>query len=62
MIFDIYIPGNNVIKYQFEFFAKHGVSIQIRNGKTYQINTKNAQKIKEEIEKRMLTTNNNIKI
>ena len=38
-------------------FVKQAVSIKLKNGKTYQIAIKDAEKIKEEIEKRMITTN-----
>jgi len=47
----------NIKKYQFDYFIEQAVSIQLKNGKHYKIAIKNAQKIKEEIEKRMLTTN-----
>ena len=53
------IPFSNVKNYQFDFSASHAVCIQIKNGKLYQIAIKDAEKIKEEIEKRMITTNNN---
>jgi hypothetical protein len=43
-------------KYNFDF-VKQAISIQLKNGKTYQNAIKNAQKIKEEIEKRMITNN-----
>jgi ABC-type uncharacterized transport system permease subunit len=38
-------------------FVRQAVSIQTKNGITYQIAIKDAQKVKEEIEKRMTTTN-----
>ena len=43
--------------YQFDF-TRQTVIIQTKSDRIYQIAIKNAQKIKEEIEKRMLTTNN----
>jgi len=39
-------------------FVKQVVSIKVKSGKIYQIVTKNAEKIKEEIEKRISTSNN----
>jgi len=50
---DIYIPGKNTAKYQFDFFVSHAIRIQMISGKIYQIATKDAERIKEEIEKRM---------
>ena len=44
--------------YQYYDFTGQFLKIQTKSGKTYQIAIKNAQKIKEEIEKRMLTINN----
>ena len=44
-------------RYYFDF-VRRAVNIQLKNGKTYQIATKNASEIKDEIEKRMLTTKN----
>ena len=38
-------------------FVKQMVSITVKSGKVYQIACKDAQKIKEEIEKRMITNN-----
>ena len=59
-IMDVCIPGiSKTMKYQFDFSASHTVKIQKKSGKTYQISIENAQKIKKEIEKRMITTNNN---
>ena len=55
-LMDLYKPDSITRKYQFDFFASYAIRIQMQNGKNYQINTKNAQKIKEEIEKRMITT------
>ena len=53
-LMDLYIPDKNTIKYQFDFFASYGVRIQMKSGKIYQIASKDAERIKEEIEKRML--------
>jgi len=50
----INVQGKNE-KYYFDF-VKQAVSIQLKNGKIYQIGIKDAEKIKEEIEKRMITT------
>ena len=44
----------NVKSYRFDFSASHAVKIQLINGKIYQIAIKDAEKIKEEIEKRMI--------
>jgi hypothetical protein len=44
-------------KYQFDFTSQT-VKIQTKSGKIYQIHIKNAQRIKEEIEKQMLIHNN----
>ena len=49
-----YFHVKNVERAYFDF-VKQVVSIEMKNGKIYQIAIKNAQKIKEEIEKRMLT-------
>ena len=40
------------------YYVKQVVSIKVKSGKIYQLATQNAQEIKEEIEKRMLITNN----
>ena len=56
-IMDLYIPGSNPVKYQFDFFASHAVKIQMKSDKTYQVAIKDAERIKEEIEKRMLIIN-----
>jgi len=48
--------GSKFTQYQFDFVVKQDVIIQLINGKTYQIGIRNAEKIKEEIEKRMITT------
>ena len=45
--------GKIVRIYTFYFSAKEVVSMQLKNGKTYQLRIKNAHEIKEEIEKRM---------
>jgi len=52
---NLYIPEKNTEKFYFGF-VKQAVKIQMINGKTYQIGIRNAEKIKEEIEKRMITT------
>jgi hypothetical protein len=49
-------PWDKVKNYYFDF-VEQAVSIQTRSGKVYQIAIKDAQRIKEEIEKRMLITN-----
>jgi len=49
------VPGKNE-KYYFDF-VNQAVRIQLKNGMVYQIAIKNAQKIKDEIEKRMITNN-----
>ena len=51
------LPEKNIKKYHFNY-AIQAVIIRLKNGKTYQIAIENPQKIKEEIEKRMLTPNN----
>ena len=51
----INVSGKNE-KYYFDF-VNQAVRIQLKNGKIYQIAIKDAEKVKEEIEKRMLTTN-----
>ena len=45
-------------KYKFDTVWQ-AVNIEMQNGKIYQISIENAQKIKKEIKKRMITTNNN---
>jgi len=45
-------PGKNIERIGFDF-VKQVVSIQLGNGKIYQIAVKDAEDIKEEIEKRM---------
>ena len=42
-------------RYIFDYFAKHTICIQQKTGKTHHITIRNAEQIKEEIEKRMLT-------
>jgi hypothetical protein len=49
-------PGSKVKYYQFDF-VNQAVSINLKSGKTYKITIKDAEKIKEEIEKRMLIPN-----
>ena len=52
VIMEFYYYRN--LKYQFDFLARKAVCIETKSGKVYQIAIKNAEKIKEEIEKRML--------
>ena len=52
----MYASYNTGLVYPFDFTRKT-VMIQTKSGKTYQIAIKNAQKIKEEIEKRMIINN-----
>jgi len=40
--------------YYFDYSASRAVRIQMRSGKVYQIAIKDAERIKEEIEKRMI--------
>ena len=47
----------NLTTYYFDF-VRQAVRIQLKNGIVYQIAIKNAERVKEEIEKRMLKTNN----
>ena len=51
------IKEKNTVKYFFDFSASHAVKIQTKNGKVYKIAIKDAEIIKEEIEKRMLQPN-----
>ena len=55
MIIHISVPGKNSEKFTFDFFRTQGVSIKLKNDYTYKIAIKNAKRIKEEIEKRMIT-------
>jgi len=48
----IKLVGKNIEKHSFDS-VKQAVSIQLKDGKIYQIAIKDAEKIKEEIEKRM---------
>ena len=48
-----FTPEENLENYQFDFWAPQVVRIQLKNGYKYEITIKNAQKIKEEIEKRI---------
>ena len=48
---------NKIIEIIVLDFVKQMVSIKVKSGKNYQIVTKNAQEIKEEIEKRISTNN-----
>ena len=54
---NLYIPEKNTEKFYFGF-VKQAINIHLKNGKIHQIGIKDAEKIKEEIEKRMITTNN----
>ena len=45
---------SNVMNYYFDYSASHVVRIQMKSGKVYQIAIKDAERIKEEIEKRMI--------
>ena len=45
-----------VKKYYFDFTAKQAIIIELKNGKIYWFSIKDAEKVKEEIEKRMITT------
>ena len=56
-LMEMYIPGGNTVKYQFDFVTQ-AVSIMLKSGKIYQIAIKDAERIKEEIEKQMIKTNN----
>ena len=49
--------GKKREQYQFDF-VKQAVSINLKNGRVYQIAIKDAEKIKEEIEKQMLKAKN----
>ena len=50
--------ARNYVKLVYLFdFTRQTVKIQTKSDRVYQIAIKNAQKIKEEIEKRILTTN-----
>ena len=48
----INLPGMKINKYYFDF-VKQAVNIELKNGNIYQIAIKNAENIKEEIEKQM---------
>ena len=56
-LMEMYIPGGNTVKYQFDFVTQ-AVSIMLKSGKIYQIAIKDAERIKEEIEKQMIKANN----
>ena len=49
----LYFTEKNTEKYLFDF-VKQVIIIHLKNGKVYKIYTKKAEKIKEEIEKRMI--------
>jgi len=51
---NVYFPGNKTMRFQFHFFALYAVKIQLKSGKIYEINIKEAEIIKKEIEKRMI--------
>ena len=53
----MYFGEKNTERFSFDF-VKQAVIIRLKSGKIYQIAIKDPQKIKEEIEKRMITTNN----
>ena len=53
---EVNIPWEYPRKYQFDFVSC-AILIELENGKSYQIAIKDAERIKEEIEKRMLNRN-----
>jgi len=55
-LFDHYTLEKNCKKFYFSPFLKEALRIQLKSGKIYQIAIKNAEKIKEEIETRMIKT------
>jgi hypothetical protein len=57
---NVHIPGSCFDKYSFDF-VNQAVAINLKNGRVYQIAIKDAQIVKEDIEKRMLKPNNYIK-
>ena len=56
-ILEMNIPGSGLKKYSFDF-VKQAVNINLKNGRVYQIAIKDAERIKEEIEKQMLKAKN----
>ena len=58
--FDKYMifQGDNFKHLPYDYFVKQAVIIKLKNGKIYQIAIKDAERIKDEIEKRMTTINN----
>ena len=44
-------------RYFYDYFAKYTICIQLKSGKAYHITIREAERIKEEIEKRMLKQN-----
>ena len=56
-ILEMNIPGSGLKKYSFDF-VKQAVIINLKNGRVYQIAIKDAERIKEEIEKQMLKVKN----
>ena len=53
-LFDHYIPEKKCKKFYFSPFLREAVRIQLKSDKTYQVAIKDAERIKEEIEKRMI--------
>jgi len=53
---EVSYPKRNIEIISFDF-VKQAVSIQLKSGKIYQIAIKDTEKIKEEIEKRMIVAN-----
>ena len=49
----VHIPGGKINRYLFDYFVKQAIIIRLKNGIIYQISIKNAQRIKDEIEKQM---------
>ena len=59
LVMNEYIPERNTIKYVFDYFVPYAVKIKMKSGKIYQIAIKDAEIVKEEIEKRMIITKDN---
>ena len=51
------ITKETKLDYYFVFLLNQAIIINLKNGITYRIAIKNAERVKEEIEKRMITTN-----
>jgi hypothetical protein len=51
----------DVSRAHFNFFAQKSVYVQLTNYKVYKMRIKNAEKVKEEIEKRILNSSKIIK-